>query len=77
MGKLDFVVDGLMIGGFALAAAPAEYGVTGISTFIVSHDGIVYQKDLGAGSLAEFQAMERFNPDSSWTPVQEQPTPQN
>jgi len=77
LGKLDFVVDGLMIGGFALAAAPAEYGVTGISTFIVSHDGIVYQKDLGAGSLAEFQAMERFNPDSSWTPVQEQPTPQN
>jgi hypothetical protein len=77
LGQLDFVVDGLMIGGFALAAAPAEYGVTGINTFIVSHDGIVYQKDLGEGSLTEFQTMERFNPDRSWTPVQEETNPQN
>jgi hypothetical protein len=58
-----------MIGGFALAAAPAEYGVTGVDTFIVSHDGIVYQRNVGPKSLDEFQKMERFNPDKSWTPV--------
>jgi DUF2950 family protein len=60
-----------MIGGFALAASPAEYRVTGVKTFIVSHDGVVYQKDLGPASLEEFNKMERFNPDKSWTPVLE------
>ena len=63
------MVKGLMIGGFALVAAPAEYGETGIKTFIVSQDGVVYQKDLGPETLKEFQKMERFNPDDSWTPV--------
>ena len=47
MGEMDFVVKGAMIGGFALAAAPAQYRVTGVKTFVVSHDGIVYEKDLG------------------------------
>ena len=56
-----------MIGGFALVAAPAEYEVTGVMTFIVSHDGVVYQKDLGAETLAVFRAMERYNPDQTWT----------
>jgi hypothetical protein len=60
-----------MIGGFALVAAPAEYGVTGVQTFIVSHDGVVYQKDLGPKTLDEFSKMELFNPDASWTPVPE------
>jgi hypothetical protein len=69
LGKLDYVVKGAMIGGFALAAAPAEYGVTGVRSFIVSQDGVVYEKDLGPGSLDEFQKMERFNPDSSWKPI--------
>jgi len=69
LGEMDFVVKGIMIGGFALVAAPAEYGVTGIRTFIVSHDGVVYEKDLGPKTLDEFQKMERFNPDQSWTPV--------
>lgn len=69
LGQMDFVVQGVMIGGFALAAAPAEYRVTGVKTFIVSHDGIVYQKDSGPGTLQEFIKMERFNPDKSWTPV--------
>jgi len=55
-----------MIGGFALVAAPAEHGVTGVKTFIVSHDGIVYEKDLGPGTLDSFKAMERYNPDKSW-----------
>jgi len=69
LGEMDFVVKGVMIGGFALVAAPAEYGVTGVRTFIVSHDGVVYEKDLGPKTIDEFKKMERFNPDSSWSPV--------
>ena len=69
LGEMDFVVNGVMIGGFALVAAPAQYGVTGVKTFIVSHDGVVYEKDLGAGTPDAFMKMERFNPDRSWTPV--------
>jgi len=71
LGQMDYVLKGLMIGGFALVAAPAEYGETGIKTFIVSQDGVVYEKDLGPSTLNEFQKMERFNPDQSWTPVTE------
>jgi hypothetical protein len=71
LGEMDFMVKGVMIGGFALVAAPAEYGETGLKTFIVSHDGVVYQKDFGATTLDEFKKIERFNPDSSWTPVLE------
>jgi hypothetical protein len=69
LGEMDFVVKGMMIGGFALVAAPAEYKVTGVRTFMVSHDGVVYEKDLGPKTLDEFKKMERFNPDSSWRPV--------
>jgi hypothetical protein len=69
MGQMDFVVDSAMIGGFALVAAPAEYLVTGVNTFIVSHDGIVYEKDLGEQSLEVFRKMERYNPDSTWKAV--------
>ena len=69
MGEMDFVVDGVMIGGFALVAAPATYGVTGVKTFIVSHTGIVYEKDLGPDSVERFRAMERYDPDATWTPV--------
>ncbi len=72
LGQMDFVVKGVMIGGFALVAAPAEYRATGVKTFIVSHDGVVYQKDLGPASLEEFEKMELFNPDKSWTPVLEE-----
>jgi hypothetical protein len=68
-GEMNFVVNGVMIGGFALVAAPADYGVTGVKTFIVSHGGVVYEKDFGSRTLDEFKAMERFNPDSSWHPV--------
>jgi hypothetical protein len=69
LGAMDYVVDGVMIGGFALVAAPAEYGETGIMTFIVSQDGVVYQKDFGSATGEEFRKMELFNPDKSWTPV--------
>ena len=69
LGEMDFMVDGAMIGGFALVAAPAEYLVTGVKTFIVSHDGIVYEKDLGEKTLEVFRTMTRYNPDSTWKPV--------
>jgi len=69
LGEMDFVVKSVMIGGFALVAAPAEYGVTGLKSFIVSHDGVVYEKDFGPATLNEFTKMERFNPDRSWKPV--------
>lgn len=72
LGAMNFVVKGVMIGGFALVAAPAEYDVTGVRTFIVSHDGVVYEKDFGLGTLDEFEKMELFNPDKSWTPVPEE-----
>jgi hypothetical protein len=65
-GEIDFLVEGAMIGGFALVAAPADYGVTGVQTFMVSHGEIVYQKDLGPDTLKVFQSMERFNPDKTW-----------
>jgi hypothetical protein len=71
LGKLYFVVKGVMIGGFALVASPAEYGVTGVKSFIVSHDGVVYEKDLGPQTLTVFRTMELFNPDKSWRPVSE------
>jgi hypothetical protein len=69
LGRMDFVVKGMMIGGFALAAAPAEYAVTGVKTFIVSHDGVVYERDSGTGTLETFKKMELFDPDKSWTPI--------
>ena len=71
LGQLDYVIKGVMIGGFALVAAPAEYRVTGVKTFMVSQDGVVWQKDLGPTTLDQFKAMDRFNPDKSWTPVEE------
>jgi hypothetical protein len=66
LGQMSFVVEGAMIGGFALAAAPAEYRVTGVQTFIVSYDGVVYQKDLGPDTLKIFREMELYNPDKTW-----------
>ncbi|MFN8006937.1 MAG: DUF2950 domain-containing protein [Terriglobia bacterium] len=72
LGEMEYMVKGLMIGGFALVASPAEYAVTGVKTFMVSQDGVVYQKDYGLNSLEEFKRMELFNPDESWIPVQEE-----
>lgn len=66
LGQLDYVIEGIMIGGFALVAAPAQYRVTGVKTFMVSYDGIVYEKDLGPETLDTFNTMERYNPDKSW-----------
>lgn len=69
LGTLNFVVNGAMIGGYALAAAPAQYRVTGVKTFIVSYEGIVYQKDLGPKTLEMFRKMEVYNPDKTWQPT--------
>jgi len=66
LGQLDYVVEGVMIGGFALVAWPAEYQVTGVQTFIVSYDGIVYQKDLGPDTAKIAAAMALYNPDKTW-----------
>jgi DUF2950 family protein len=65
-GAYDFVVKGHMIGGFALVAFPAKYAVSGIMTFIVSHDGVVYQKDLGPNTAQIAGAMKTYNPDRTW-----------
>jgi hypothetical protein len=71
LGQMYFVVKGAMIGGFALIASPAEYGSTGIKSFMVSHDGVVYEKDLGPETLSTFRKTELFNPDKTWSPVLE------
>ncbi len=72
MGEMDFVVEGAMIGGFALAAAPAQYRVTGVQTFMVGPDGVVYQKDLGSDTLKAFENLDRYNPDKTWKPTDDQ-----
>jgi hypothetical protein len=65
-GAYNYVVDGRMIGGFALVAYPAVYGSSGITTFIVNKDGIIYQKDLGNDTEKIAESMDSYNPDSSW-----------
>lgn len=66
LGQLDYVIEGVMLGGFALVAFPAEYRVTGVKTFMVGYDGDVYEKDLGPDTLNVAQEMERYNPDKTW-----------
>jgi len=68
-GAANYVVKGQMIGGFALAAFPAEYGVSGIQTFIVNQRGIVYSKDLGPNTMTLARQMTVFNPDKTWKPA--------
>jgi Protein of unknown function (DUF2950) len=69
-GACDYVVNGKMIGGFAVVAYPADYGNSGIMTFIINHDGVVYQKDLGDDTQATADSMAAFDPDETWTKVQ-------
>ena len=65
-GELDYVVNGKMIGGFGLVAYPAQYRNSGVMTFIVNHNGQVYQKDLGPHTTAIAEKMTSFNPDKTW-----------
>ena len=68
-GELEYVVNGKMIGGFALVAYPAEYRNSGVMTFIVNHAGKVFQKDLGPNTAQVAERMTAFNPDKTWQPV--------
>ena len=68
-GAYDYAVRGKKIGGFAAVAWPVKYGDTGVMTFLVSHDGVVYEKDLGPNTAARVGAISRFDPDSTWTRV--------
>jgi hypothetical protein len=68
-GSMDYVVKGEMIGGFALVAWPAEYGVSGVHTLMVNQSGVVYEKDLGATTGVLVRQMTRFNPDKGWQKV--------
>jgi hypothetical protein len=68
-GEMEYVVRGKMIGGFALVAYPAEYRNSGVMTFIVNHDGTIFQKDLGPNTAKLAQRMAAFNPDKSWQKV--------
>jgi len=65
-GAYSYVANSKMIGGFALVAYPAKYGASGVMTFIVSHEGVVYEKDLGPDTATLAGKMTRFNPDASW-----------
>ncbi|WP_316655665.1 DUF2950 domain-containing protein [Ralstonia condita] len=68
-GAQDYVVDGHMTGGFALVAFPAAYGASGVMTFIVNQDGVVYQKNLGPHTAGTARRMRAYDPDESWTPA--------
>jgi hypothetical protein len=70
-GKRDYVINGNMTGGFALVACPAAYESSGIMTFIVNQDGIVYQKDLGPDTTNIAGHMKEYDPDNSWAPVKD------
>jgi hypothetical protein len=69
-GEYDYVVKGKMIGGFALVAYPAQYGNSGVMTFLVNHEGVVYQKDLGKETQKLAAAIKKFDPDKTWKKVE-------
>jgi hypothetical protein len=69
-GAIDYIVGGKMIGGFGLVAWPAQYGDSGVMTFIVNHDATVYQKNLGPNTATLAEAMTRYDPDPSWQKVE-------
>jgi hypothetical protein len=69
-GKYNYLINGHMIGGFALVAWPAEWGNTGVMTFVVNQQGKIYQKNLGSGTVKIAKAMTTYEPDDSWIPAQ-------
>ena len=70
-GAYSYLVKGKMIGGFAVVAYPAEYGNSGIMTFIVNHDGKVFQKNLGPNTASVAKSMKEYNPDKTWSEVKD------
>ena len=71
-GKYNYIINGHLIGGFAMIAWPADYGKTGVMTLLVNHYGDVYQKDLGPNTAVLAAGMSEYNPDSSWSKVTEE-----
>ena len=71
-GAYDYIVDGKMIGGFALVAYPARWGGSGVMTFICNHDGVVHERNLGKDTVATASAMTVYNPDSGWEKSKDQ-----
>ena len=72
-GEYNYIINGNMIAGFALVACPADYGASGIMTFLVSHQGKVYEKDLGNETHGTVKAMAQYNPDTTWTLADDEP----
>ncbi len=70
-GAMDYFEGGRLINGFALIAWPADYGVSGVKTFMVNQDGAVYEKDLGDGTATAITTIELFDPDTTWIKVAE------
>lgn len=70
-GAKDYIVEGRMVGGFAFVAYPAEYGNSGVMTFIINQDGVLLQKDLGVATAETATKMNEFDPDSGWSPVEQ------
>jgi len=68
-GAYSYLVKGIMIGGFAVVAYPAEYGNSGVMTFIVNHDGNVFEKDLGKNTASIAKSVKAYNPDKTWTEI--------
>ena len=76
-GAKNYIVDGKLVGGFGLVAWPANYGGSGVMTFVVNQEGVVWQKDLGEATGTVAQAMSEFDPDSTWTPIPSEASPGN
>ena len=72
-GAFDYIVGGKLLGGFAVLAYPAKYGVSGIMTFIVNHDGIIYEADLGPETERRVEAIVAYDPDQNWAKTQPEP----
>jgi hypothetical protein len=70
-GEYNYIVNGNMVGGFALVAFPSDWGKSGVMTFIVNQQGKIYQKDLGPDTIKIAQQMKSYNPDKTWTPAKE------
>ena len=71
-GSRDYIINGMMIGGFAAIAWPANYGVTGVQTFQVNYDGVVFQKDLGPETAKIAPTIKRYNPDETWLATEDE-----
>jgi hypothetical protein len=71
-GRYDYIINGNMIAGFAAIAVPAEYTETGVMSFVISHQGKLYEKDLGEESELIAAAIQDYNPDDSWTLVKDE-----